>query len=539
MFRKFHYTPIPILLVIAGVAVSALLGCFFYEQEENAITVEFRNDIDKRAASLYREIVINFEVLRSLAILFNREDVPQPELFEYEAAKILSRHKGIQALEWIPHVPHSQRKQYELALKREFPDFEFTERREQGAMVSAKKREEYFPVYYVEPLSGNELALGFDLASNVIRRGALHTSRDLGIPQATSSITLVQETAAQKGFLAFLPVYDGLPTTELNRRNRLKGFVLGVFRIGDIFSRSALSQAPLGVEMKLVDETSQNDISTLYIQRSREGLPAIDRISYKKMLPDIWGRSWSLLASPTTAYISVRRSLLPLLIFVSITILSFAIAIYIYIIANRSATINRLVIKKTRELNEANKKLERVSQTDGLTDVANRRYMDQYLAKEWQRAIRNQSTISFALIDIDYFKLYNDNYGHPAGDECIKKVATSLKSQLQRPNDFLARYGGEEFALVLPETTNAEPVVHRCRQAIEDLQIKHEYSDLIDRLSISIGLCSVIPEIETDPSVIINAADKALYKAKKAGRNRVEIGEIAEVISPPPLCLLT
>ena len=526
MFNIFHRF-IPILVVVFGFFISGLFGWSFYKEEEKLITVEFRNDVDIIAASLYREVAVNFEALRSLVILFNRESIPELKRFKYEAAKILSRHDDIQALEWIPHVLHSERVKYESELKREFPEFEFTERQEQGRMVTAEEREEYYPVYYIEPLIGNESAFGFDLASNNTRLEALDKSRDFGIPRATASITLVQEKEAQKAFLAFIPVYEGIPTTAEKRRNKLKGFVLGVYRIGDLFLSSALSKEPLGIEMKLIDEASISDNDILYIHQSRTGLPAHDRISYKKELPNIWGRRWSILASPTLTYISIRRSQLPMVIFVSGFIFAIVIATYINIISRHTVTIRKRVLEKTQELKEANKELEILSRTDALTNVANRRYLNEYIDKEWLRATRNKSPISFALIDIDFFKLYNDNYGHPMGDECLKKVAAELKIHARRPGDLLARYGGEEFALVLPNTEKATHIANNCRQSIEELQIPHDFSEVIDVVTISVGLCTITPGKGTDPSLVIDAADKALYKAKETGRNRVEVGTVA------------
>jgi len=523
MLNKLDHKLIPVLVVVLGIILSGMFGWFFYNQEEKSIIVELRNDVDNRAASLYREVVLNFEALRSLAILFNRESIPERKLFKYEAARILSRHNDIQALEWIPRVPNSERIRYESELKHQIPEFQFTERLEQGIMVAAEEREEHYPVYYVEPVIGNESALGFDLASNKTRLEALEKSRDFGIPQATASVTLVQEKEAQKGFLAFLPVYDGFPTTEEERRDRLNGFVLGVYRIADIFVSSALSKVPLGIKMKLIDETSTSDSTVLYTHRSRTGLSGLEGIIYKKELPEIWGRQWSIIASPTSDYFSIRRSHLPMVIFLSGIFFAIAIAVYINIIASRSATIKKLVIKKTYELEEANKELERISHTDGLTAIANRRYLDEYIDNEWLRAIRNKSSISFALIDIDFFKLFNDNYGHTEGDECLRKVAAELDSCVKRPGDFVARYGGEEFALVLLDTNNAKHVANNCRKAIEELQIQHKYSTASGVITISAGLCTVAPDKGTDPSLIINAADKALYRAKEAGRNRVEI----------------
>lgn len=526
MDTKNHSKLIKILVVITGVFLSGLSGWLLYKLEEKAIISEFRKDVNERAASLQREVAINFEVLRSLAILFNGNSEPEFEQFSIEAKKILSRHHDIQALEWIPRVIHSARATFESKQQQDFPEFEITERKEQGHMVTAEERQEYFPVHYIEPLIGNEAAFGFDLASNPTRLEALEKSRDTAEPQATASITLVQEHGNQKGFLAFLPIYKGIPSTVAKRYDNLTGFVLGVYRIGDIFTSSALSDEPLGIEMKLVDETVSSGHDILYTHKSRTGLTVHESIKYRKELPGIWGRKWSLIASPTLNYIAVRRDMLPLTTFVSGIIFTLFIALYVQIISRRAATIQRIVVEKTIELNEANKKLEMLSRTDGLTGIANRRFMDEFLDKEWLRAIRNKSFISFVLMDIDFFKLYNDNYGHLEGDECLKKVAAKLKNLVHRPGDIVARYGGEEFALVLTDTEEAEYVANNCRQSIEELQIPHEFSKAINVVTISVGLCTVVPEKGTDPRWIIDYADKALYNAKETGRNRVRVERI-------------
>jgi diguanylate cyclase (GGDEF)-like protein len=510
------------IVVITGVILSSLSGWFLYKVQEKAIIGEFQKDVDERAASLYREVTINFETLRSLAILFNGDTVPELQQFSLESKRILTRYPDIQALEWIPRIIHSERTTYVSKQRKEYPEFEITERKEQGHMVTAEEREEYFPVYYVEPLIGNEAAFGFDLASNPTRLEALEKSRDTATPRATASITLVQEHENQKGFLAFLPIYKGVPSTVAKRRDNLMGFVLGVYRISNIFTSSSLNDSLLGIEMKLIDETLSSGHDILHIHKSGTGFTADESITYRKELPVIWGRKWSLIASPTLSYIAVRRDMLPLATFVSGIIFTLFIALYIHIISRRAATIQKLVVKKTNELNEANIKLELLSRTDGLTEVANRRYMDEFIDNEWLRAIRDKSSLSFILIDIDFFKLYNDNYGHPEGDKCLKKVAARLKGLVHRPGDLVARYGGEEFALVLTGTEEAKPVANSCRQSIEELQIPHEFSQVADVVTISVGLSTVSPEKGTDPSLVIDAADKALYKAKEGGRNRVE-----------------
>lgn len=506
-----------------GITLSGFSGWLLYEAEEKSIISELQRDVDERASSLHRELLINFETLHSLAILFHGAAIPEHGQFRNEAQRILSRHGDIQALEWIPRIIQSERAQYVSRIRRYFPDYEISERQEQGVMVRAEERQEYYPVYFVEPLLGNESALGFDLSSSPSRLEALEMSRDRDIPQATASITLVQESGKQKGFLAFLPIYRGRPLTVEHRRENLVGFVLGVYRIGDIFTSSALHEKSLGIEMRLVDETSLSKPEVLYTHKSRTGFPSYEGFSYRKELPEIWGRKWSLVASPTVSYVSKRRDIFSQMIFVIGIVFTAVIVLYVKMISQRTATIQKKVTEKTNQLSEANKKLDFLSRTDSLTGIANRRLMDEILDKEWLRAIRNKTSISFLLIDVDFFKMYNDNYGHLMGDECLNLVAATLKEIPSRPSDLVARYGGEEFALVLAETTSAQTVAEDCRRSIEELQIQHGFSDAADVVTISVGVCTCSPTSGTNPRMIVDSADKALYKAKKIGRNRVEV----------------
>lgn len=522
MVNKNNSLNIQLIVVIGGFLLTSLGSWFLYTTEEKTIINEFTKDVDERAVSLYREVTTNFETLYSLAILFNSDNLPNYRQFSQAARKTLSRHPDIQALEWIPRVKHAERSTYETILQEEFPEFEFTERKEQGQMISAKQRKEYYPVYFVEPILGNETALGFDLSSSAIRYETLKRSMNTATPQATASITLVQESEKQNGFLAFLPIYEEISVTLKKRKQNLIGFILGVYRIGDIFTSSALNNEMLDIEMQLIDETSSSKSEVLYLHEYRTGFTTDNTINYKKELPDIWGRQWSLIASPSISYLKVRRSLLPLVTFMSGIILTLFITFYIHIITRRANVIQKIVTEKTAELYEANQKLEILSRVDGLTGIANRRYMNEFLEREWLHAIRNETRLSFILIDIDFFKLYNDNYGHPEGDDCLKRVAKKLENIVNRPGDLVARYGGEEFALVLADTKAAEYIAEKCRSAIEELQLPHEYSETADVVTISVGFFSMVPKRDSDSSMIILNADKALYQAKEAGRNRVE-----------------
>jgi diguanylate cyclase (GGDEF)-like protein/PAS domain S-box-containing protein len=178
--------------------------------------------------------------------------------------------------------------------------------------------------------------------------------------------------------------------------------------------------------------------------------------------------------------------------------------------------------KKTEEkLARAQKDLEILSYKDGLTGVFNRRMFDTVLEREWLNAQQNKHPLSLILLDIDFFKQYNDHYGHIQGDDCLKQVGKLLNTVGSRSRDFFARYGGEEFVLVLPETDEfaAKKVAERCHQLIFKAQIPHKKSQVSQLVTISIGLATIIPTKQDEPIDFIEVADKRLYQAKQKGRN--------------------
>jgi len=183
--------------------------------------------------------------------------------------------------------------------------------------------------------------------------------------------------------------------------------------------------------------------------------------------------------------------------------------------------------KKTEnELLSLQKELEVLSFKDGLTGVANRRMFDSIMEVEWANARRNNQPLSLLMIDIDYFKQYNDHYGHIQGDECLKRVAQALSAAATRSRDFFARFGGEEFVLVLPETDAeaAKKVAERCRSLIFKEQIPHAKSEVSQMLTVSVGVGTITPSHKDEAIAFIVEVDKRLYQAKQQGRNCIVRG---------------
>lgn len=181
-------------------------------------------------------------------------------------------------------------------------------------------------------------------------------------------------------------------------------------------------------------------------------------------------------------------------------------------------------------LKEFNAELERLANMDGLTQVANRRSFDHYLNQEWKNVGSGRSTLSLILCDIDYFKNYNDTYGHQAGDVCLRQVAEAIERAVKRSTDLVARYGGEEFAVVLPNTSLAgvEQVAIEIQREIEQISIPHSRSEVSECITLSLGVAVVNSTENTHPDMLVAAADQGLYQAKYEGRNRFCFAELEQ-----------
>jgi diguanylate cyclase (GGDEF)-like protein len=186
-------------------------------------------------------------------------------------------------------------------------------------------------------------------------------------------------------------------------------------------------------------------------------------------------------------------------------------------IAQQSADLQRL----NRELSIANQELRSLATIDELTQIANRRYFNQFLEQVWQRDSVSRESIALLVLDVDHFKTYNDTYGHVMGDQCLSRIALVLQAMIRQPQDLLARYGGEEFVIVLPETDMvgaerlAQDIIHR----FTEIKIPHQGSPLVDWVTLSIGVCALSPSPDYRAEVLLEQADRALYQAKANGRN--------------------
>jgi diguanylate cyclase (GGDEF)-like protein len=190
-----------------------------------------------------------------------------------------------------------------------------------------------------------------------------------------------------------------------------------------------------------------------------------------------------------------------------------------------------LLESENQQLQKTSHELHRLSILDELTNLGNRRHFEFMLDQEWKRALRYQTPVSLIIFDIDFFKHYNDNYGHQVGDDCLRLVAEEIGRFARRPGDTSARYGGEEFVLLLSGTdlAQAATIAEECRACIESLEIPHDYSTVSNVVTVSAGVTSMVPDDDASRKVLVEAADKALYRAKSEGRNNVALGSLKGV----------
>jgi len=192
-----------------------------------------------------------------------------------------------------------------------------------------------------------------------------------------------------------------------------------------------------------------------------------------------------------------------------------------------------------KSLQQTNTRLQQQNIVDDLTNIPNRRHFDEILEKEWLRAKRIGTSLALLMIDIDFFKQYNDTFGHLKGDECLKQIATELSKNLNRPGDFVARYGGEEFCILIPDTDmdGAITFAEMVHSSIVALKIDNPDSKVSKYLTISIGVAAIVPKNDDSYMDLIYTSDKALYKAKSDGRNIIRSKEILERNPKPKLVI--
>ena len=352
-------------IVIAGIGLTAFSTYKTYISERSLAQHKLIDSAEEQTFALEQALVSNIAILKSLAASYTAIPHINRHAF-HEVADILLQNSTMHAMEWIPRVPDSKRKGYEQAAQRDgYHTFEIKEMNDQGQLVRAQDRKEYFPVYYIEPYKGNEPALGFDLASNPVRLKAIRHSINVGGFAATAATRLVQDREKQYGFLLFYPVYEPgvLSASTVPDSSGLRGYVLGVFQIRDVVEKALAGFSSKGLLMQIVDldgSTSGRPLGYYSIEtgwsavhdKSLQDEPLIEHVI------DAGGPSWKIYVSHTGAMVTTNNYLLVL---ISGFWLTGTVSMILVTVYRRNSEIEQTVITRTTELETAHEQFRKLA----------------------------------------------------------------------------------------------------------------------------------------------------------------------------------
>ncbi|MDX1318889.1 MAG: diguanylate cyclase [Oceanospirillum sp.] len=499
-----------------GFMVSALIAWNIGELRQESIKVQLKGEMKELSYQVSRELFINFEALYVIQGLFTGSSAVSANEFGRVAEQTLSRHPELHYLQWAPLVRSSDRDRFEQEQKQNDSRYAIQELSGKGKWVPAATRGNYYPVVYQADKGIATTRVGFDLASDPVLLSAVNRAIEKGSLAATEPMDQLAGGLPGKRILAVLPVMaDGA----------VRGIVAAQFSLNRLVQEALMGGRASGLHIALIDmKTLQEKSSEQAILFSRQPVtrPVMD-MQQRYMINDVGGRNLQLVVAPSEGYMNERKSELAYAVMMAGLMITGLVAAYLRMLSKRSFEIETVAEQRNHALQEANKQLAHLSQTDGLTQIANRRFFDDSFVQEWKRTKREKQPISLVLFDLDFFKQYNDQYGHLQGDECLRSIAELVASVINRPGDLFARFGGEEFILLLPNTPEAGAlkIADQCRELVESLSIPHHKSSISEVVTISVGVCSMIPESGTTEHDMLDLTDQALYCAKDRGRNRV------------------
>lgn len=503
------------ILAASGVIFTIAVAHALYRLEVDNQRLAFEQQVENYSVVLQRELQAGIEAVYAMKEVIRHGGDLSEDVFADVASSILGRNAYILSLEWVPLVPSDERKQFEQSKQDYLPGYVIRELDTEGQLSEAPERDLYAPASFVFPRYTNFRVIGFDMLTRPLRAEAMARARDTGTLALSAPIDLVLRARQGKGLLMALPVYEGNPSNQEQRMNSLRGYVFAVFESLSLGNR--LLEADMAERYLLLeDATNTAIVHTLYEKNEPAGLPL-----HSVTLRALGGRYFRFTMNAGSDFESIKSTPLPwvaMLVGLGSVVIVYG---YLLMIQRRSLVVEKQVATRTAQLQLANEKLEKLTMTDPLTGLANRRALDNFLANEWARAGRDGLTLSVVMLDVDYFKKVNDQYGHDVGDECLKILAREMKHFFRRAGDLLARFGGEEFAIVMPNTDGAVyKRINEFRAHISSVPIPLADDGEL-KITLSAGLASALPVTGLEVADLLRAADESLYEAKAGGRNQV------------------
>lgn len=495
-----------IVLVILGMLVSGAAYFWEYRQEQQRLSQRFEFLAKEHAALMQTAIERAMESLQAIGAFFNAsEEVTREEFYLFLKDRI-ALHPDIHGIEWLPRVRDAERGVFEAdALAAGLADFQITELDGAGKLIRAKRRSEYFPVYYTEPMEKNHKALGYDSYSRSTSRPTMEQARDTGTILASAPFSLVQDQQAALTTILYLPVYQAgpTPTTVAQRREKLAGFLVVLLRIPDLAKQAVSRMASTGLDWRLVDTALPAGKQYLHYASSHKSSTAPSEAysgSFNSTVAlHIPGRKWQMEFVPTAAFLRHYAATKQWLILWTGLALTASLALYV------GSRIRRIV------------ETERAARRDYLTGLPNRALLAERLDHALAMAERDGSHLAVLFLDLDRFKHINDSMGHSAGDKLLNQVADRLNQAL-RKEDTLARMGGDEFVVVMEHVQQGRDAAILAEKLIQTLLRPIQIGDIQLYMTASIGI-SLYPRDATTAEGLVSDADAAMYRAKESGRN--------------------
>jgi len=498
------------VIAVLGMLLSGIAYQWEHHQEEERLLQRFEFLAKERAATMQAAINRALQSLQATGAFFDASNYVSRTEFTLFLADRIAQHPDIHGIEWLLRVRDSEREAFETAARAEgLTDYQITELSGDQTLIPAKRRFEYFPVYYAEPLEKNRKALGYDSYSRSSSRPTMEQARDGGSMLASTPFRLIQDQHSALSTILYQPIYKlgSKPKSIAERRESLLGYVVVLLRIPDLIEQTTSLMDTTEIDWLLLDSSLPADQQRLHFQPSRTRTvpftpPPGDTLSghFSVNVPlHLPGREWQMACSPAPAFFvhyGASRDWLILWTGLALTVL---LCLY--------------VGSRIRRIEET----ERLARRDFLTGLPNRALLAERLGHALATAERDGSHLAVLFLDLDRFKHVNDSMGHSAGDKLLTQVAERL-SQVLRKEDTLARMGGDEFVVVMEHLQHGRDAAVLAEKLIQTLLQPIAIGDTPLYLTTSIGI-SLYPRDATTAEGLVSDADAAMYRAKESGRN--------------------
>jgi diguanylate cyclase (GGDEF)-like protein len=521
--RKSTFVVLNILVVLLFGGLLALTVGFVDTQRDTRLESRLQAASTGLANAVSEKLRTSVEDLRAVASLLTTLDDVDYATFSGFARRYIDQDQGLLILEWQPLVAEHERAAFvQRARDQGMTGFRLWEPDADGQPVRARERPLHVPVYFMLSRHEGTDTTGLDLAWSEQRMASKWAARDTGQPQSSGFFRVVtgrDSAYAPPGLAITLPIYQGgvIPATKVDRRGRLLGYLAGVFAVDTLLTGEIETFAAEGINIAITDGTgSELGVFT------NSGTASKHRAD---VVLTLFGSDWQLQLTATRQLVDSIDDPLWNLLPALTALLGAMILVFLYLFEGKQLEL----IKAQGELSTALDRIKRseanlreLSLRDPLTGLYNRRAFVEQLDHELERSARHGLDCTLLLLDLDHFKSINDTWGHPGGDRALE-IFSALCSEASRSSDVVARIGGEEFAILLPDTDGEQAlgIAERLRQRIADAELAIEGLPRPLTITASIGIATADTGMAS--AALITRADRALYRAKQSGRNRVAV----------------